>query len=69
MPVATVVIRLALTTPAYFNAILGVGAALLALSVSLAYNTFASVMRERARAVAAGSDIVKPPSASGRGSD
>lgn len=59
--VATVVIRLALTAPPYFNAVLGVGAALLALSVSLAYNTFAPVMRERAQAVAGGSQLVEPP--------
>lgn len=36
----TVVIRLALTAPPYVNAALGVGAALFAIGLTLAYNTF-----------------------------
>lgn len=45
--IATVLIRLALTAPAYLNALLGVGAALFALAISIAYNAFAPVMREQ----------------------
>jgi hypothetical protein len=41
---ATVLIRLALTAPAPFNALLGLGAALFALGLSLAYNSFAPVL-------------------------
>ncbi|HEV2735443.1 MAG TPA: hypothetical protein VGV85_11435 [Longimicrobiaceae bacterium] len=44
---ATVLIRLALTAPAPFNALLGLGAALFALGLSLAYNTFAPVLAEQ----------------------
>lgn len=45
---ATVVIRLALTAPPYINALLGVGAALFALGITLAYNAFAPVMEDEA---------------------
>lgn len=38
---ATVLLRLALTAPVYVNALIGLGAALFALSLTLAYNTFA----------------------------
>lgn len=41
---ATVLIRLALTAPAYFNALLGLGAALFALGLSVSYNAFARVL-------------------------
>jgi hypothetical protein len=41
---ATVLIRLALTAPAYVNALLGLGAALFALGLTLAYNAFARVL-------------------------
>lgn len=41
---ATVLLRLALTAPVYVNALLGLGAAVFALSLSLAYNTFAPVI-------------------------
>lgn len=39
---ATLVIRLALTAPAYVNVMLGLGAALFALALSFAYNVFAA---------------------------
>ncbi len=40
----TVLIRVALTAPPYVNALLGVGAALFAIGLSLAYNAFAPVL-------------------------
>lgn len=49
---ATVLMRLALTAPPYVNAILGVGSALFALGLSLAYNAFAPVMMEDGEAEA-----------------
>ncbi len=42
--VTTVLIRIALTAPSYVNALLGVGAALFAIGLSLAYNAFAPVL-------------------------
>lgn len=48
--ISTVVIRLALTAPPYVNALLGVGAALFALGISLAYNAFAPIMTDDERA-------------------
>jgi hypothetical protein len=48
--IATVVIRLALTAPPYVNALLGVGASLFALGISLAYNAFAPIMTDEERA-------------------
>lgn len=45
--ISTVVVRLALSAPPYINALLGVGAALFALGISLAYNVFAPIMTER----------------------
>ncbi|MFW6192878.1 MAG: hypothetical protein ACOC83_05285 [Gemmatimonadota bacterium] len=50
--ISTVVIRLALTAPPYVNALLGVGAALFALGISLAYNAFAPIMTDDERAEA-----------------
>lgn len=44
---ATVLMRLALTAPPYVNAVLGVGSALFALGLSVAYNVFAPVMVEK----------------------
>jgi len=41
---ATVLIRLALTAPPYVNAALGLGAAVFALGLTLAYNAFAPVL-------------------------
>ncbi|HID40420.1 MAG TPA: hypothetical protein EYP36_13015 [Calditrichaeota bacterium] len=43
----TVVIRLALTAPAYVNVALGLAAALFALGLTLAYNTFVPVLDKR----------------------
>ena len=43
---ATVLIRMALTAPPYFNAGIGVGAAVFALGLTLAYNAFAPVLGE-----------------------
>jgi hypothetical protein len=45
--VATVLIRVALTAPRFIDALLGVGAALFALGLSLAYNMVAPVLVER----------------------
>ncbi len=56
--IATVMIRLALTAPPYVNALLGVGAALFALGISLAYNAFAPLMSEREEARGGPSDGV-----------
>jgi hypothetical protein len=42
----TVLIRMALTAPPYVNAAIGVGAALYALALTLAYNAFAGVLGE-----------------------
>jgi hypothetical protein len=42
--VSTVLIRLALTAPVYFEPLLGVGAAVFAVGVTMAYNFFAPVM-------------------------
>lgn len=44
---ATVLIRAALTAPPYLNVLLGVGAAILALGLSLAYNAFAPLLQEQ----------------------
>jgi hypothetical protein len=46
--VATVMIRLALAAPPYFNALLGLGAALFALGLTLAYNRYAPTLEEAA---------------------
>jgi hypothetical protein len=43
---ATVLIRMALTAPPYVNAAIGLGAALFALALTLAYNAFARVLGE-----------------------
>lgn len=43
---ATVMMRLALTAPPYVNVLLGVGAVLFALGLSLAYNAFSPVFQE-----------------------
>jgi len=48
---ATVMLRLALTAPIYINALLGLGAATFAVALSLAYNSFAPLLRERAPAM------------------
>ncbi len=45
----TVVIRLALTAPAYVNVVLGLAAALFALSLTMAYNTFVPVLEKKGR--------------------
>lgn len=42
----TIVIRLALTAPAYVNVALGVGAAIFALGLTMAYNIFTPVQHE-----------------------
>ena len=47
---ATVLIRLALTAPQPYNAILGVAAALYAIFLTLAYNKFALVLRDAKKA-------------------
>lgn len=44
---ATVMIRLALSAPPYINAVLGLGSALFALGLSVAYNAFAPVLQEQ----------------------
>lgn len=44
--VATVLIRLALLAPVVIGAVIGVGTALFALGISLAYNAFAPVLEE-----------------------
>lgn len=44
---ATLLIRLALTAPVYYNAILGVGAAVYALSLTLVYNVFYARKRKQ----------------------
>jgi hypothetical protein len=46
----TVLARLSLTAPTFIGAALGVGAALIALALSLAYNAFAPVMVRRSAA-------------------
>jgi hypothetical protein len=57
---ATVIIRLALTAPRYVNVLLGLGAAVFAVGLSLAYNTFSPAMRspsaERVRGGAPGAE-------------
>lgn len=58
--ISTVVIRLALTAPPYVNALLGVGAALFALGISLAYNAFAPIMTDDERAGAGEPDGERP---------
>lgn len=55
---ATVLIRMALTAPPYVNAALGIGAALFALGLTLAYNAFAPVLGEEAQAE--GADAARP---------
>jgi len=50
---ATVLIRLALTAPSPYNALLGVTAALYAVGLTLAYNEFAPVLRDVKPAVPA----------------
>ena len=45
--IATVLIRLALIAPPPVNVFLGMGAALFALGLTVAYNTFASVLSDR----------------------
>ena len=45
--IATVLIRLALIAPPPINVGLGMGAALFALGLTVAYNTFASVLSDR----------------------
>ncbi len=57
---ATVLIRMALTAPPYVNAALGIGAALFALGLTLAYNAFAPVLGE----VAHTADELRPTDAS-----
>jgi hypothetical protein len=55
--VATVFIRLALIAPRYVDVLLGLGAALFALGLTLAYNAFAPILREKdPRATSAASD-------------
>ena len=44
--VATVLIRLALIAPIAIGAVIGVGTALFALGISLAYNAFAPTLEE-----------------------
>jgi hypothetical protein len=44
--VATVLIRLALSAPPYFNVLIGVGAAAFSVGLTAAYNTFAPVIRQ-----------------------
>ena len=44
--VATVFIRLALTSPSHVSVLLGVGAAVFALGVTLAYNAFAPILQQ-----------------------
>ena len=44
--VATVFIRLALTSPNHVSVLLGVGAAVFALGVTLAYNAFAPILQQ-----------------------
>lgn len=46
---ATVMIRLALTAPEYWNALIGAGAATFAVLLSIAYNAFAPTLVERTR--------------------
>jgi hypothetical protein len=58
LAVATVLLRVALSAPPFFNAALGLAAALFALGLTLAYNRLAPVLtrereRERAAALAA----------------
>ncbi len=48
LAVATVLLRLALAAPPFFNAALGLAAALFALGLSVAYNAFAPVAAEAA---------------------
>lgn len=43
---ATVLIRLALTAPSPYNALLGVSAALYSIALTLAYNKYAPILRE-----------------------
>ena len=43
--VATVVVRLALTAPPYFNVLLGVGAMVFAIGITVAYNRFEKTVR------------------------
>ena len=43
---ATVLIRLALTAPPLYNAVLGLMAALYTIGLTLAYNEFAPILRE-----------------------
>lgn len=43
---ATVLIRLALSAPSYVNVLIGIGAALFAMGVSLAYNAFGPTVKE-----------------------
>lgn len=59
--ISTVVVRLALSAPPYVNALLGVGAALFALGISLAYNAFAPVMTDRERRREGGTDTRPVP--------
>lgn len=68
--IATVVIRLALTAPPYVNALLGVGAALFALGISVSYNAFAPVMSEREidRGDASAGTATRPAPGPGAGS-
>lgn len=49
--VATVFIRLALTSPNHVSVVLGVGAALFALGVTFAYNAFAPILQQAAQDV------------------
>lgn len=46
---STVLMRLALTAPPFVNGLLGVGSALFALGLSVAYNAFAPLMKEHER--------------------
>jgi hypothetical protein len=48
--VATVMIRLALSAPPYYNVALGIGSAVLALVLTLAYNAFAPILRRAGHA-------------------
>lgn len=64
--VATVMIRLALAGPRYLDALLGVGAALFAIGVTLAYNYVSPILEEDAKvrarraALIAGPDPTEP---------
>lgn len=64
---ATVLIRLALTAPEYYNALLGLGAVVFAIGLSLAYNSFAGDRLPRRIAARAATNDVQSGSSSGDG--